>query len=113
MLRSPLGIAVAISLLPVLTAQARWFPRSNAGAPPARTSHALAAGPGNTMVLFGGDSFTGYLGDTWILDAAGWRQMIMPFAPAPQMRKGFLSTRNAGRRPSCGHYAPGRETCPA
>jgi hypothetical protein len=90
MLRSPLGITVAISLLPGLTAQASWVLRAAPVAPSARAWHGLAPGPGNTIVLFGGSTFGAYHGDTWILDGAGWRQATPGVAPPARMQHGMV-----------------------
>jgi hypothetical protein len=51
-----------------------WTQATPATSPPPRW-HAGMASYGGKLVLFGGDSGTGWLGDTWQWDGASWTQV--------------------------------------
>ena len=68
-------------------AAASWMLETQAGAPSPRSSHALAFdSKRRVVVLFGGQSRTGNLDDTWILDpsSSSWSQASPPSSPGPR-----------------------------
>lgn len=71
-----------------------WLQVVLGGTPPGRFRHALAAGPGNTAVLFGGTNGAP-LGDTWVLGQSGWQQHTGSCPPpAPDARMVYDSARD-------------------
>ena len=65
-------------------AAAKWTRLEPPGsAPPARFGHNLVAEPGGSLLMFGGQSGSGFLNDLWRYDPAAnmWSQLDTPAAP--------------------------------
>jgi hypothetical protein len=87
----PLGLALVLPLLVLAVGGGlglRAHFRSTAGdggGPPARENAAMAFDAGHgVMVLFGGSSRTGVLGDTWTWDGEAWTEQHPATSPAPR-----------------------------
>ncbi|HEX5054087.1 MAG TPA: kelch repeat-containing protein [Planctomycetota bacterium] len=74
-------------------AGALWFQQITPTAPPPRTGHAMARGPGQTIVLFGGANPT-VLGDCWIFTNNAW---IQHSGATPPPGAGARMTYDVGR----------------
>ncbi len=59
-----------------------WWPQTTTIHPAPRLGHAMATGPGQSAVLFGGDDGTQPLGDTWIFRGTSWTQHLGSGPPA-------------------------------
>jgi cysteine-rich repeat protein len=62
-----------------------WTARAGTASPAARTNASLAYDrTHHEIVLFGGRGAAALLGDTWLLDASGWRLVVPPTSPTPR-----------------------------
>lgn len=83
--RTLLSVLVPFALAAGLLAQLPTFQAASNNAPGARFGACLAPLDGNSLLLFGGDSGSGRLGDTWRYDIATntWTQILGP-GPSPR-----------------------------
>lgn len=93
---------------------ARWTERRpSAGAPPARTHHAIAPDSARQeLVLFGGGTWLGgsgsLLDDTWVWDGAGWSPMHPPVSPTARVGHAMAGDAARGRVVLFGGLASGQ-----
>ncbi len=73
--------------------QATWTQLSPATSPPARDYSSIAFDPATgQLILFGGDSHSGLLGDTWAWTGGTWTQLTPPPAHRPGLAPAWPST---------------------
>jgi hypothetical protein len=85
--RCLLIILPALALAGPAVAQPRWVTVSTQASPGGRFDHAMAYDSDrHRVVLFGGRSLAGVLGDTWEYDGVDWTQFSPTSSPSPRRR---------------------------
>ncbi|MBK8976304.1 MAG: hypothetical protein IPM29_10270 [Planctomycetes bacterium] len=82
--RAALGCGLAACLAPA-SAQMAWQRANPAHTPPGRWNHAIVRDAARDLiVLFGGQSWSGRLADTWEWDGTDWLQRSPAVSPSPR-----------------------------
>ncbi|MBK8980161.1 MAG: hypothetical protein IPM29_30030 [Planctomycetes bacterium] len=86
----PLRVSSGVVLLcAAVSAQVQWSASNPASRPAPRDQFALVQSQSlGHMLLFGGELASGYSGETWLFDGAGWQQS---HAPGPTARAGMAA----------------------